>query len=393
MFFALVGVDASTHTLVNITSLGNPLIISTPNGNSSNTTNYTSVDGTISTYGQYFIQQRLVKIDFPSNYYYGFSINFSPTNSFNKVIDTTKTYDISFMVFAPHGNFQNIGVLDTFAHINRNYCQVSHNTSNFNVNDYDLNLNGYYEGDSTVKQYDEWYDYYNTGVLDFSDNTNRNNKNNFYSYVLQSSWYMISCSNVELGSDNFFQFYHNVSSGEKFSSVYIGGYWNITPHFEDQLLFETEQQTEKIEEQNKLTQEQTEKIEEQTQQQQQNHEETMNTITDSSSNGATNSAGGFFNNFDDNDFGLSGVITAPLNTIKTITNNACTPLSLTIPFVNKDMNLPCMTNIYEEYFGSFLDIYQIITFGIISYWVCVQIYAMVKGFKNPDKDEIEVMDL
>lgn len=116
-------------------------------------------------------------------------------------------------------------------------------------------------------------------------------------------------------------------------------------------------------------------------------------INDSNSSGATNSAGGFFNNFEDNDFGLSGIITAPLNTIKTITNNSCTPLNLTIPFVDKEMSLPCMTDIYEEHFGSFLDIYQIITFGIISYWVCVQIYAMVKGFKNPDKDEIEVMDL
>lgn len=116
-------------------------------------------------------------------------------------------------------------------------------------------------------------------------------------------------------------------------------------------------------------------------------------ITNSNSSGATNSAGGFFNNFEDNDFGLSGIITAPLNTIKTITNNSCTPLNLTIPFVDKEMSLPCMTDIYEEHFGSFLDIYQIITFGIISYWVCVQIYAMVKGFKNPDKDEIEVMDL
>lgn len=116
-------------------------------------------------------------------------------------------------------------------------------------------------------------------------------------------------------------------------------------------------------------------------------------ITDSNSSGATDSAGGFFNNFEDNDFGLSGIITAPLNTIKTITSNTCTPLNLTIPFVNKNMVLPCMNDIYEEHFGSFLDIYQIITFGIISYWVCVQIYAMVKGFKNPDKDEIEVMDL
>jgi len=125
--------------------------------------------------------------------------------------------------------------------------------------------------------------------------------------------------------------------------------------------------------------------------------EKLDDLNDNISNddisGAEDSASDFFENFEDNDFGLSGIITAPLETIETITSNSCTTLTLPIPFVNKELNLPCMTTIYEEYFGSFLTIYQTITFGIIAYWVCVQIYAMVKGFKNPDKDEIEVLDL
>lgn len=118
-----------------------------------------------------------------------------------------------------------------------------------------------------------------------------------------------------------------------------------------------------------------------------------NNITDDNVSGASDSASGFFNDFEDNDYGLSDIITIPLSTIKTITNNSCTVLTLNIPFVNKTLTLPCMTTIYEEYFGNFLTIYQTISFGIISYWICVQIYAMVKGFKNPDKDEIEVLDL
>lgn len=154
--------------------------------------------------------------------------------------------------------------------------------------------------------------------------------------------------------------------------------------------------TDAINQQNYYSQITNEKISEQIAEQEKTNEELgelNDNITNSDSSSATDSAGGFFNNFNDDDFGLSGIITAPLNTIKTITSNSCSPINLTIPFVNKKMTLPCMTDIYEEHFGSFLDIYQIITFGMISYWVCVQIYAMVKGFKNPDKDEIEVMDL
>lgn len=116
-------------------------------------------------------------------------------------------------------------------------------------------------------------------------------------------------------------------------------------------------------------------------------------ITDDSVSDATDTANGFFDNFEDNDFGLSDIISIPLNTINQITSNSCIELSLNIPFVNKTLTLPCMNTIYKNYFGSFLTIYQTITFGIIAYWVCIQIYAMVKGFKDPNKDEIEVLDL
>lgn len=116
-------------------------------------------------------------------------------------------------------------------------------------------------------------------------------------------------------------------------------------------------------------------------------------LTNNDTTGATDSAGGFFEGFTTDTFGLTSIITAPLNLIKSITSKTCTPLNLQIPFVNKNMKLPCMSTVYTNYFGSFLTIYQTITFGIISYWVCIRIFALVKDFKNPDHDEIEVMDL
>lgn len=115
------------------------------------------------------------------------------------------------------------------------------------------------------------------------------------------------------------------------------------------------------------------------------------TITDDTVN--TDSAGGFFEDFEDNDFGLSDIITLPLNFIKSLTSNTCEPLTLPLPFVNQNLSLPCMSEIYSQYFGAFFSIYQAVTTGLIGYWVAVRIFGLVKGFKDPEDDKIEVMDL
>ena len=116
-------------------------------------------------------------------------------------------------------------------------------------------------------------------------------------------------------------------------------------------------------------------------------------ITNSDTSGASGEASDFFSNFNTDTFGLTSVITAPLELIKSVTSKSCTPLQLTLPFVNKELNLPCLSTIYENHFGSFLTIYRTITFGFVSYWVCIKIFNLVKDFKNPEHDEIEVLDL
>lgn len=116
-------------------------------------------------------------------------------------------------------------------------------------------------------------------------------------------------------------------------------------------------------------------------------------ITDSDSSEASGEAGDFFSNFNTDTFGLTSVITAPLELIKSVTSKSCSPLQLTLPFVDEDLNLPCLSSIYETHFGSFLTIYRTITFGFVSYWVCIKIFNLVKDFKNPEHDEIEVLDL
>jgi hypothetical protein len=116
-------------------------------------------------------------------------------------------------------------------------------------------------------------------------------------------------------------------------------------------------------------------------------------ITNSNSSGAQDDAGNFFSGFQTNTHGLTGIITAPLNLIQSITNQSCSPVSIPLPFVNKNLELPCMSTIYQQTFGGFLTLYQTITTGVISYWVVVRIFALVKDFKNPEHDEIEVMEL
>lgn len=131
-------------------------------------------------------------------------------------------------------------------------------------------------------------------------------------------------------------------------------------------------------------------------QQQTNKElgELNDNLTDNNSDGAKDEAGNFFSGFETDTFGLTSIITAPLDLIGSITSGSCSPLPLQVPFVDGvTLNLPCMETIYENYFGSFLTIYRTITFGIVAYWVCIKVFNLVKDFKNPDHDEIEVLDL
>lgn len=117
-------------------------------------------------------------------------------------------------------------------------------------------------------------------------------------------------------------------------------------------------------------------------------------INDDNTDGATSEASEFFSDFNTNTFGLTSIITAPLNLIQSLTSKTCTPLHLPLPYLNnKYLDLPCMSIIYSQHFGTFFTIYQTITYGIIAYWVVVRIFNHVKDFKNPEHDEIEVVDL
>ena len=144
---------------------------------------------------------------------------------------------------------------------------------------------------------------------------------------------------------------------------------------------------------NQQIKENTEKQLEEQKKQLEEQKKTNETLKDDNIDKAQDSAGGFFNDFTTDTHGLTAVITAPLSLISNITSASCSPLVIPLPYVDKDLTLPCIGTIYSSFFGSFLSIYQMITFGIVAYWVLVRIFNLVKDFKNPDHDEIEVLDL
>lgn len=118
------------------------------------------------------------------------------------------------------------------------------------------------------------------------------------------------------------------------------------------------------------------------------------TLRSDDTTGAESEAQGFFDDFETEDQGgLSSIITAPLSLIENLDSNTCQPLTLNIPFINQSFQLPCLTPIYEENFGTFLTIYQSVITGFVAYWVCIRIYSMIKAFKDPEDDKIEVIDL
>lgn len=124
-----------------------------------------------------------------------------------------------------------------------------------------------------------------------------------------------------------------------------------------------------------------------------NTKETNDLLKDDNVDGANSTGSSFFNNFSGNNHGLSGIVSSPLRLINSLSSSTCTPLSFTIPFVNTQMTLPCMSTIYSTHFSTILTLYRLITTGLIAYKILINLFGTVKGLQDPDSSKIEVVDL
>lgn len=99
-----------------------------------------------------------------------------------------------------------------------------------------------------------------------------------------------------------------------------------------------------------------------------------------------------FNSFTTDTHGLTAVITAPLVFIQSLSAANCSPI--TIPMAQfGTMTAPCMSEIYSSKFATFYAIAQVIINALVGYYVMVRVLEIVKGFKDPQNDRIEVTQL
>lgn len=97
----------------------------------------------------------------------------------------------------------------------------------------------------------------------------------------------------------------------------------------------------------------------------------------------------------DDEFGLGAAVTAPLTFLASLPSKAanCTPITLTLPYVNREISLPCMTSIYQTHFGLIFSLFQTIMLGLFGYYAAVKVYGNIKQMKDPEDDRIEVVKL
>lgn len=133
----------------------------------------------------------------------------------------------------------------------------------------------------------------------------------------------------------------------------------------------------------------TDEIKKQTEEQQ----KTNDILSDDNTDEANDKSSSFFSNFSSETHGLAGVITAPLQLLQSLTSAYCKPLKFNLPFVDNEVVLPCMKSIYEEHFGIFFSLWQMLTTGLISYNVCLNFYKKIRDLQNPNNDRIEVLNL
>lgn len=136
-------------------------------------------------------------------------------------------------------------------------------------------------------------------------------------------------------------------------------------------------------------------INNQTTQQEAAAQQRQEEIMDSDTEQGEDAISDFMTSFDDgSDPTLAGIITKPLELLQALTSTSCVPLSLTLPYVEEPITLPCGRTLISQNFSAALSLWDIFSTGLIAYWIGTRLFVMIHEFKNPDNDgNIEPLEL
>lgn len=180
--------------------------------------------------------------------------------------------------------------------------------------------------------------------------------------TLSPSVYYFECNNLQNVTENYVRLYFDSSNS---TGALRGGISNIV--YTPSLSSKQDETNEKLDDIN-------------------------DNLTDDNVDGVQDSANGFFNSFENNDHGLSGIITSPLRLIQSFTNDTCTPVKFSV--WGKDSELPCGSFMFDRSdVKPFINAFNIIVGGLICYGAVRGIHKKVDDFKNPDDSKVEVLDL
>ena len=75
-------------------------------------------------------------------------------------------------------------------------------------------------------------------------------------------------------------------------------------------------------------------------------------------------------------------------------SNTCQPISLTIPFINSNLVLPCPETMYRKILGDqVINIIKIIVNGIFLYRIIMVVIRLIEKTVDPQDDKLEVVEL
>ena len=112
------------------------------------------------------------------------------------------------------------------------------------------------------------------------------------------------------------------------------------------------------------------------------------TITDDS----IDDNSGFFTDFEENDFGLSDIVKAPLVLIQGLsTGNTCKDLSFNI--LGKDVFMPSGCILWDKVPDSIESVYYVFIGGFLVYILATKLFHDVNDLKDPQKNEVSTLDL